>query len=116
LEDLARCEIVIEAVFENVELKRQVFAQLDSICESAQFLGSNTSGVPITQIAAATRNPKRVIGVHFFNPASIMKLVELVRGLETSDETLAKAREFCQEVGKETVVVKDFPGFLTTRV
>ena len=116
MEDLARCEIVVEAVSENVDLKKQVFAELDAVCQSAQVVGSNTSGISITQIAAATKNPERVIGVHFFNPASVMKLVELVRGLETSDETLTKAREFCHEIGKETIVVKDFPGFLTTRV
>ncbi len=116
LENLAPCEAVVEAVFENVDLKRQIFTQLDAICESAQFLASNTSGLPITFIAAATKNPQRVIGTHFFNPASIMRLVEIVRGLETSDDTLAKAQDFCRQAGKETVVVKDFPGFITTRV
>ncbi|MBI4319794.1 MAG: 3-hydroxyacyl-CoA dehydrogenase family protein [Chloroflexi bacterium] len=116
LEELAPCEVVVEAVFENVDLKKQVFTQLDAICQSAEFLASNTSGLPITQIAAVTKNPMRVIGTHFFNPASIMRLVEIVRGFETSDETLAKAQAFCQTLGKETVVSKDYPGFISTRI
>ncbi len=116
LDDLADADVVIEAVSENIDLKRKVFAELDSICTLAQFLASNTSGLPITVIAAATKNPERVIGTHFFNPASIMKLVEIVTGYETSAETLKKVQEFCTSLGKETVVSKDYPGFISTRI
>ncbi len=116
LKDLAEAEVVVEAVFENLDLKKQIFAELDSLCPSARFLASNTSGLPITQIATATKNPRRVIGLHFFNPASIMKLVEIVTGYQTSDETLQMAQEFCHSVGKETVISKDYPGFISTRI
>lgn len=116
LGDLADAEVVIEAIFEDLDAKKKMFAEMDYACTFAQFLASNTSGLSITQLAAATRNPQRVIGTHFFNPASIMKLVEIVVGFDTSPETLQKAQEFCASVGKETVVSKDFPGFISTRV
>lgn len=116
MDDLEDADVVVEAVSENLELKKKVFAELDSLCQSAQFLASNTSGLPITQIAAATKNPQRVIGTHFFNPASIMKLVEIVTGYETSAETLQKTQDFCHSIGKETVVSKDYPGFISTRI
>lgn len=108
---------VIEAVFEDLALKRQIFTELDGICGTETILASNTTGLPVTQIAAATRQPGRVIGMHFFNPAPVMKLVELVRGYATTDETVAKTKEFCARLGKETILVaKDFPGFVTTRI
>ncbi len=116
MEDLAPCEVVVEAVFESVDLKRKVFTELDSICQSAEILASNTSGLPITQIASGTKNRARVVGTHFFNPASIMRLVEVVRGYETSEETLKKTQDFCQSIGKETIVSKDYPGFICTRI
>jgi 3-hydroxybutyryl-CoA dehydrogenase len=118
MEELAKAQpqVVIEAVFENLELKKGVFAELDSLLPPETLLCTNTSALPITSIASKTQHPERVIGTHFFNPASIMRLVEVVRGYYTSDETVAKTREFCQSIGKETVVCKDFPGFITSRL
>lgn len=108
---------VIEAVPEDLALKRQVFEELDGVCGEEAVLASNTTGLPITQIAASTRHPERVIGTHFFNPAPVMRLVEIVRGYATSQETIRKTQEFCSRLGKETVLVeKDYPGFITTRV
>jgi 3-hydroxybutyryl-CoA dehydrogenase len=114
--ELGSAEMVIEAVFEDLGVKRKVFEQLDRLCAPATVLASNTSGISITEIASATRNPKRVVGTHFFNPVPVMKLVEVVRGVETSDETVTAARRFCEELGKEVVVSSDRPGFITTRV
>jgi 3-hydroxybutyryl-CoA dehydrogenase len=115
--DLGEASIVIEAVPEDLALKRKVFAELDAICGAATVLASNTTGLPITGIASATRHPERVIGAHFFNPAPVMKLVEIVRGYATSDETIRKTKEFCSRLGKETVLVeKDYTGFITTRI
>jgi 3-hydroxybutyryl-CoA dehydrogenase len=113
----ADAEIVVEAVFEDVDTKRVLFAELDKLCANAKVLASNTSAIPITRIAAATRRPERVVGTHFFSPVPMMKLCELVRGLKTSDETLAVARAFAEEVGKTCVVVnRDVAGFVTTRL
>ncbi len=100
----------------QMELKRETFAQLDAHCRPEITLASNTSGLPITQIAAATRRPERVLGLHFFNPVPAMKLVEIIRAYQTSDETVAHARAFCAALKKETVLAKDYPGFITTRV
>lgn len=108
---------VIEAVFEDLELKRKIFAELDGICGEETILASNTTGLPLTQIAAATRRPHRVIGTHFFNPVPVMKLVEIVRGYATDAATVARTQEFCARLGKETIVAeKDYPGFITTRI
>jgi len=108
---------VIEAVFEDLELKRKVFTELEGICGDETILASNTTGLPLTQIAAATRRPQRVIGMHFFSPAQVMKLVEIIRGYATDDATVAKTKELCARMGKETIVAeKDFPGFITTRI
>lgn len=114
--DLAGSEIIIEAVPEVLSLKQEVFAELDQRCSPETILASNTSGLPITQIAAATKHPERVVGAHFFNPAPVMKLVEVVRGYATSPEVVGRTLEFCQRLGKETIVAKDYPGFITTRV
>jgi 3-hydroxybutyryl-CoA dehydrogenase len=114
--DLAGSQIIIEAVPEELSLKREVFAELDRRCPPETILASNTSGLPITQIAAATKHPERVIGAHFFNPAPVMKLVEVVRGYATSQEVVDRTLEFCRRLGKETIVAKDYPGFITTRV
>ena len=113
---LASAEIVIEAVFEDLGIKRKVFEQLDGICGESTILASNTSGISITQIGSGTRHPKRVVGTHFFNPVPVMKLVEVVRGEQTSEETLAAARRFCETLGKEVVISSDRPGFITTRI
>jgi 3-hydroxybutyryl-CoA dehydrogenase len=116
VESVAAADIVIEAVFEDLEVKRGVFARLDQVCRPEALLASNTSGISITAIAGAVSRPDRVIGTHFFNPVPAMKLVEVIRGLATSDETLERAVEFCQSLGKEVCQVNDFPGFVTTRV
>ncbi|MBI4320548.1 MAG: 3-hydroxyacyl-CoA dehydrogenase family protein [Chloroflexi bacterium] len=108
-------DVVIEAVPEDLELKRRVFAEIDALCPPRTILASNTSQLSITAIASATRRPDRVIGAHWFNPAVIMKLIEVVRGLDTSDETLQTMLELAKAFGKETVVCKDSQGFITTR-
>lgn len=114
---IAGADIVIEAVFEQLEVKEGVFRELDKLAKDGAVLASNTSAIPITRIAAATQRPESVVGVHFFSPVPLMKLVELVRGYKTSDEALATARAFAEGVGKEVVVVnRDVAGFITTRL
>jgi 3-hydroxybutyryl-CoA dehydrogenase len=111
--DFADCDLVIEAAIENVELKKAIFAELDAITPSHAILASNTSSISITAMAAATKRPGQVIGLHFFNPVPVMPLLEIVRGLQTSDETYAAAHAFGDALGKKIVVaVKDNPGFL----
>jgi len=109
-------EIVIEAVFEQMELKIELFKQLDRICGKSTILATNTSTMSPTEIAAATSRPDQCIAMHFFNPVHKMKLVEIVRGLETSDETVKKAKAVAAKLGKETVEVNEFPGFVTSRM
>ena len=110
-------DIVVEAVFEDIEVKHAVFRELDKICKDGAVLGTNTSALPITQIAAVTERPESVVGTHFFSPVPMMALCELVRGYRTSDEALAAARAFAEEVGKTCVVVnRDVAGFVTTRL
>ncbi|MEU7821220.1 3-hydroxyacyl-CoA dehydrogenase family protein [Catellatospora sp. NPDC049133] len=117
LEAAAEADIVIEAVFEKLEIKQEVFRALDRICKPDAVLGTNTSAIPITQIAAATQRPEMVVGTHFFSPVPMMKLCELVRGHRTSDETLATARAFAEGIGKTCIVVnRDIAGFVTTRL
>jgi 3-hydroxybutyryl-CoA dehydrogenase len=117
LADAADADVVVEAVFEKLEVKQELFERLDKICENARALATNTSAIPITHIAAATRTPERVVGTHFFSPVPLMQLCELVRGYRTSDETLAVAREFAESVGKTCIVVnRDVAGFVTTRL
>lgn len=117
LEAAADADVVIEAVFEQLEVKQEVFRALDRICKPDAVLGTNTSAIPITQIAAATGRPENVVGTHFFSPVPMMKLCELVRGHRTSDETLATARAFAEEIGKTCIVVnRDIAGFVTTRL
>lgn len=117
LEAAADADVVIEAIFEKVEAKHEVFRALDKICKPGAVLGTNTSAIPITQIAAVTQRPESVVGIHFFSPVPMMKLVELVRGYQTSDETLAAARGFAEEAGKTCVEVKrDVAGFVSNRL
>ncbi|MFC0599467.1 3-hydroxyacyl-CoA dehydrogenase family protein [Streptomyces palmae] len=117
LDAAADADIVVEAVFEKIEVKQEIFRALDGLVKDDTVLASNTSAIPITKIAAATRRPERVVGVHFFSPVPMMQLVELVRGYKTSDETLARARAFAEEVGKTCIVVnRDVAGFVTTRL
>jgi 3-hydroxybutyryl-CoA dehydrogenase len=117
LDAASEADIVVEAVFERLDIKREVFAALDKICRAGTLLATNTSAIPITQIAAATERPESVVGTHFFSPVPMMRLCELVRGYKTSDEALARAREFAESVGKTCVVVnRDVAGFVTTRL
>ncbi|GLY23136.1 3-hydroxyacyl-CoA dehydrogenase family protein [Micromonospora sp. NBRC 101691] len=117
LEAAADADIVVEAVFERLEIKHEVFRALDKICKADAVLATNTSAIPVTQIAAVTARPESVVGTHFFSPVPMMRLCELVRGYKTSDETLATARAFAEEVGKTVVVVnRDIAGFVTTRL
>lgn len=113
----ADADIVVEAVFERLEAKQEVFRELDRICRAGAVLATNTSAIPITQIAAATQRPESVIGTHFFSPVPMMPLCELVRGYKTSDATLAAARGFAEQIGKTCIVVnRDVAGFVTTRL
>jgi len=113
---VAEAAFVIEAVPEQIELKLQVFARLDERCPAGAVLASNTSSLSVTEIAAATRRPQQVVGMHFFNPVPKMKLVEIVRGLETGEETLRLTEEVAWRMGKETVLVRESPGFITSRI
>jgi len=113
----ADADLVVEAVFEKIELKQDVFKQLDEICKPECILASNTSAISITSIASVTRHPENVVGTHFFSPVPMMKLCEVIRGLQTSDETIAAVLDFAKAIGKETVVVqKDVAGFIANRV
>jgi 3-hydroxybutyryl-CoA dehydrogenase len=110
-------DIVVEAAFESLEVKQQIFRELDRVCRDGAVLATNTSAIPITQIAAVTQRAESVVGTHFFSPVPMMALCELVRGYQTSDETLASARSFAESVGKTCVVVnRDVAGFVTTRL
>ncbi|MGW3603075.1 3-hydroxyacyl-CoA dehydrogenase family protein [Micromonospora sp. NPDC005161] len=117
LEAAADADIVVEAVFERLEIKHEVFRALDKICKADAVLATNTSAIPVTQIAAVTERPEAVVGTHFFSPVPMMQLCELVRGYKTSDATLATVRAFAEEIGKTVVVVnRDIAGFVTTRL
>ncbi len=112
----ADCDLVIEAIIENLEAKTKLFKELDSLCPAGSILASNTSSLPITQLAAATGRPDRFIGMHFMNPVPVMKLVEIIRGIATSDATYDAIKALAEHMGKTPVVVNDFPGFVSNRV
>lgn len=116
LEDLKDCSLVVEAATENFEVKRQIFEKLDAITPADTILSSNTSSISITKIAAVTKRPDKVIGMHFFNPVPLMKLVEVIRGIATSDETCANVKELSEKLGKVPVECNDYPGFVSNRV
>ncbi|MEU6858431.1 3-hydroxyacyl-CoA dehydrogenase family protein [Glycomyces sp. NPDC046736] len=117
LKQAAGADIAVEAVFERLAVKQEVFRQLSEVCAPDAVLATNTSAIPITEIAAAATHPERVVGTHFFSPVPMMALCELVRGIHTSDEALAKARAFAEAAGKTCVVVnRDVAGFATTRL
>ncbi|WP_206812015.1 3-hydroxyacyl-CoA dehydrogenase family protein [Paradesulfitobacterium ferrireducens] len=117
LEEAVRdVDLVIEAIPEIMELKLETFAKLDQFCPEHTILATNTSTMSITEIASATKRPQKVIGLHFFNPVHMMKLVEIIRALDTSDETYNVSSAFCKEIGKETVEINEFPGFVTSRI
>ncbi|MHB1256539.1 MAG: 3-hydroxybutyryl-CoA dehydrogenase [Dethiobacteraceae bacterium] len=109
-------DLVIEAIVEDAKIKRDTFAALDEICQPQAILASNTSSLPITQIAAATKRPEKVIGMHFMNPVPVMKLVEVIRGIATSDETYQVIDSLSKKLDKVPVEVKDFPGFVSNRI
>jgi len=116
LEDAKDVDVVVEAVFENMDVKKELFGKLDLICKEETILATNTSSLSITEIAAATKRPDRVIGMHFFNPAPIMKLIEIIRGIATSDETFEKIKDISIKLGKEPVEVKEAAGFVVNRI
>jgi len=116
LQDAQGADLVIEAAVENMTIKTQIFSQLDIICPPHTILASNTSSLPITEIAAVTKRPDRVIGMHFMNPVPVMQLVELIRGLATSDEVYQEIERLAREIGKTPVEVNDAPGFAANRI
>ena len=109
-------DLVVEAAVENLEIKKRIFAELDKICKSETILASNTSSISITAIAGVTKRPDKFIGMHFFNPATVMKLVEVIRGSHTSDETCAAITELACAIGKEPVEVNEAPGFVVNKI
>lgn len=115
-EAASEAQFVIEAAPEKIDLKVRIFADLDRLCSPDTVLATNTSGLSITEIAAATNRPDRVIGMHFFNPVHLMKLVEIIRALQTSDSTYQTTEEVSRKMGKETVEVTESPGFVTSRI
>jgi 3-hydroxybutyryl-CoA dehydrogenase len=109
-------EIVIEAVIENMELKKRVYQELDPLCVPGTILASNTSGLSITEIASVTKRPDRVIGMHFFNPVPVMKLVEIIRGQSTGEETFQVVRALAEKMGKTPIAINEAPGFAVNRI
>ena len=109
-------QLVIEAVFEDMNLKKKLFAELDSICEKEVILASNTSSLSITEIASESIHQDRIVGIHFFNPPTVMKLIELIKGKNTSEKTLKIAKDFSEGLKKTVVIVNDSPGFVTSRL
>ena len=112
----ADCDLVIEAAVENMEIKKQIFAELGTICKPETILASNTSSLSITEVGTATNRPDKVIGMHFFNPAPMMKLVEIIKGMSTSDETFNLVKEVAIAIGKDPVEVEEAPGFVVNRI
>jgi len=116
LSEAKSSQLVIEAVIEQMDLKKEIFQKLDGFCPPETILASNTSSLPITEVAAVTGRPQKVIGMHFMNPVPMMKLVELIRGVATSDETFGIIKELSEKLGKTPVEVNDYPGFISNRI
>ena len=116
LEELKNCDFIVEAAVENIPLKWEIFKKLDEMTRKEVILASNTSSISITRIASITQRPDRVIGMHFFNPAPVMKLIEIIRGLVTSDETFQVTKELSVKLGKTPLEASDFPGFVSSRL
>ena len=116
LKEMADADLVIEAIIENLDIKKKLFSELDGICKPETVLASNTSTIPITDLASATKRPEKFIGMHFMNPVPIMKLVEVIRGLRTDDETTKLIFELSEKMGKTPIEVNDSPGFVSNRV
>ena len=115
-EDLVAADLMIEAVVEDAQVKEDVFRRADDVLSDSAILASNTSSIPITSLAAVTRRPERVIGMHFFNPVPVLKLVEVIRAVQTSDETASAIVELARDLGKEPAEARDFPGFVSNRI
>ncbi|MCX7733452.1 MAG: 3-hydroxyacyl-CoA dehydrogenase family protein [bacterium] len=113
---LASCDIIIESVAEDIEIKKDFFRRLDSICGASVILATNTSTKSVTELASVCSKPHRFIGMHFFNPAHIMRLVEVIRAVQTSDETVSVVSELAQKLGKVPVIIKDYPGFIVNHL
>jgi len=112
-----QADLVIEAVFEKLELKHEIFKKLDEVCRPSALLATNTSAIPITEIAAVSKRPERILGLHFFNPVPMMEVVEVIRGMKTSEETMRAGVNFVKMIGKEPIRVEsDIPGFLLNRI
>ena len=116
LKDFGNCDLVIEAAVENLDLKKKIFTELERVCPKHAILATNTSCLPIIEMAMTTGRPDRVLGLHFFNPAPLMKLMEVVRTIATSDETVKIGRDFGQSLGKTVIIARDAPGFVVNRL
>lgn len=116
LDDFKDCDLVLEAAVENMDLKKKIFRDLDRICQPQAILATNTSCLSVTEIAAVTNRQQNVLGIHFFNPVPLMRLVELVKTINTGDDTLASARNYAEKLGKTVVVAPDVPGFIVNRL
>jgi 3-hydroxybutyryl-CoA dehydrogenase len=116
IEQLAQCELIIESIHEELEDKKKIFEQLDKVTSSTTILASNTSSLSLTEIASSTRSPERVIGMHFIHPVATINIVEVVRGLKTSEETVEEMKQFADAIQKKAVMVFESPGFVTTRL
>ncbi len=116
IEELADCSLVIEAVYENLQVKQEIFKKLEAVVSDKAILATNTSGISISEIGSVMKHPERFIGTHFFNPVPVMKLVELITGIHTQQETIDEIRNLCEKINKEVVVSNDFPGFIVTRI
>ena len=116
LADTADSDLILESIAEDIETKIDMFKKLDEICKEDAIIATNTSTISITLLAASVKNPAKFIGVHFFNPATLMKLVEVIRGIETSDDTFNKVMDLCATIGKEAVEVNDSPGFIVNKI
>ena len=116
LKDFSACDIVIEAIVEDLNAKKEVFANLDKVCPPHAILCSNTSVLSVSDMAAATKRPDKVIGTHFSNPVPVMKILEMIKTLATSEETIATTKSFCESIGKVVVTTKDLPGFISNRI
>src|SRR5699024_12013263 len=115
-EDAKQVDVVIEAVVENIDVKKSVFQQLDQVAGEETILATNTSSLPLTEIAAATNRPEKVIGMHFMNPVPVMKLLEVIRALQTADSTYQTVQQMADTMNKVSVISEDFPGFIANRI
>ncbi|MBS4029889.1 MAG: 3-hydroxybutyryl-CoA dehydrogenase [Clostridiales bacterium] len=116
LTDMADVDVILEAIFENMDKKKEIYGALDKICKAETWFASNTSGLSITEMASATRRPGQVVGMHFFNPVPVMKLVEVIRGAATTDEIFQAAMDLCVKLGKEPIAVQEAPLFVVNRI